>query len=66
MNDTRDNTGTNCQNHDHVGKVFLVLSNSNENLQRQCQICDAVLNSRQATADHAQSLCFPAKVKISN
>lgn len=66
MKDDRDSAGNNSQNEDHPGKVFLVLANSSVRWQRQCLVCDAVFDSPQATAAHAQSICFPAKAHTSN
>lgn len=60
----RDNAGRNCLQQDRPGKVFLVLSNLK--WQRQCMVCDAVFDSTEATASHAQSICFPAKVRTLN
>lgn len=66
MRSDRDNAGKNSQNDEQLGKVFLVLANSSVRWQRQCLVCDAVFDSPQATAAHAQSICFPATVHTSN
>lgn len=62
----RDHESLTITANDEVGKVFLVLANSNLRWQRQCQVCDAVFDNPQATAAHAQSICFPEKAHTSN
>ena len=54
--DDKTRLGASFTRSDQIGKVFVVLSQD----MRQCLICERVF-TRRASAEHAKTICYPAR-----